>query len=61
MPRDKIKPPTESKIDLMGQIVQLAQEQWPHDPISAIEWFLIFFTSADLAGIRDELKGMRKR
>jgi len=54
--KHKIQPPAEPKVDLINDILGLAQEKWPNDPRTAIEWFLIFFTGADLVGIRDELR-----
>jgi hypothetical protein len=51
MPRDKIKPPAETKSQLMDEITRLLVNK----PM-AIEFLLNFFTSADLVGIREELK-----
>lgn len=54
--RAKIKPPAESKSQLMAQILEMLQRKWPVDPRAAIEFSLSFYTSADLVGIRDELR-----
>lgn len=54
--RTKIKPPAEPKSELMRQTVEMLERQYPLNPTGAIEYLLNFFTSADLVGIRDELR-----
>lgn len=55
MPRDKIKPPTESKVELMRRVTN--ELEWRYvDPEKRVEYLLNFFSSVDLAQIRDELK-----
>lgn len=55
MPRDKIKPPAETKAQLMEQVRAGLEDKFEH-PMQAITYLLNFFTAADLVGIRDELK-----
>lgn len=54
MPRDKIKPPTEPKVELMDQISRILI----YKP-NAVAYLLNFFSSADLVVIRDELRGKK--
>lgn len=56
MPRDRIKPPAETKGTLMIQVSQDLQRKYPLRPDAAVEYLLNYFTSADLVGIRDELR-----
>lgn len=59
MPKDKIKPPAETKAQLMEQVHDALDRKFkvhPDDaPAAAIDFLLNFFTAADLVGIRDEL------
>lgn len=54
--RTKIKPPVETKAALIQQTVEMLERKYPLNPPAAIEYLLNFFTSADLVGIRDELR-----
>lgn len=55
MPKEKIKPPPEPKVELMRQVFALLEAR--HTTQADDVYFLLnFFTSADLAGIRDELQ-----
>lgn len=57
MPRDKIKPPAETKAQLMAQVYSALEAKfrlYPGGP--AVEFLLNFFTAADLVGIREELR-----
>lgn len=56
MPKDKIKPPAETKAQLMEQVRRAVILKFPAHPDARVEFLLNFFTSADLVGIRDELK-----
>lgn len=56
MPRDKIKPPAETKAQLMEEVSLALSMKWTHDFQSQVEFLLNFFTAADLVGIREELK-----
>lgn len=56
MPRDKIKPPAESKAELMSQVVNRLEVNYGPQRHAAYEFLLNFFTAADLVGIREELK-----
>jgi hypothetical protein len=40
----------------MSQTLEMLQRKWPTDPRPAIEFLMSFYTSADLVGIRDELR-----
>lgn len=54
--KQKIKPPSQPKAQLMAEITAIMQERYPMNPVGAIEYLLNFFTGADLVGIRDELQ-----
>lgn len=56
MPRDKIKPPAETKAQLMQEVWSMMQNKWPNHPEKAADFLLNFFTAADLVGIREELR-----
>lgn len=55
MPKDKVKPPRETKAELMQQI-QLEMKFKRMSDKARVEYLLNFFTAADLVGIRDELR-----
>lgn len=54
MPRDKIKPPAETKAQLMEDVKDILMQHYIKE--NAILFLLNFFTAADLVGIRDELR-----
>ena len=56
MPRHKIKPPVESRADLMGQVEEVMLRKFRANAAPSIQYLLNFFTSADLVGIRDDLR-----
>lgn len=53
--KQKIKPPAETKAQLMLEIVGQLDGRFP-SKLSAYEYLLNFFSSADLVGIRDDLR-----
>lgn len=55
MPPKRPKPPAETKAELMMQIGELLQKQYPVEPHKAIQYLLNYFTSVDLAGIKKDL------
>lgn len=56
MSKVKVKPPKETKAELMEQVWSACMRKWPHQPDKAIDYLLNYFTSADLVGIREDLK-----
>lgn len=50
------KPPAETKIELMRKCQDALQTKYPHNPDTAVEYLLNFFTAVDLVGILSELK-----
>jgi len=60
MPPKKVKPPAETKAQLMEQVHLALEAKFKNPPedraAAAIDYLLNFFTAADLVGIREELK-----
>lgn len=50
------KPPAESKVELMRKCAEALRVKYPHQPDTAIEYLLNFFTAVDLVGIISELR-----
>lgn len=57
----KIKPPAETKAQLMESVGEALQRRYPHEPHLAIEFLLNFFTAFDLVGIREEVNKEKQR
>lgn len=55
MPKTKVKPPLETRAELVEQVRQ-ALENKHESPVSALDYLLKFFTNVDLVGIRDDLR-----
>jgi hypothetical protein len=55
MTKTKIKPPTETKAQLIEELTKAVNDRFDNR-YSAAEYLLNFFTAVDLVGIRDDLK-----
>lgn len=56
MTKTRIKPPTETKTQLMLEIEQVLPVRFDHDPVKMMAYLLNYFTAIDLVGIRDDLR-----
>lgn len=56
MPPPKIKPPKETKAELMVEVMEAIAQKFDHNPVKMMEYTLNFFTAYDLSLIRDDLK-----